>query len=128
VAKSIVTAAVVVLACAVLSVQGMAQASRDPHPDFKTPFVGNGLTCSQQEKPTEKFRIPLFLVKRAKLKARLLNLLHDSLSDDSKGIVNPAREKEIVNLAKKLKEEKGEFNVGETSARSYPQIEPTAGK
>ena len=125
--KRIVTAAAVVVAAA-LSVQAVAQDSRDSHPDFKTPFIGSAQTCAQPEKKTEKFRIPQFLVKRARLKARLLNLLHDSLTDDSKGIVNPAREKEIVSLARKLKSEKGEFSASETSAGSYPQLEPTPGK
>jgi len=52
--------------------------------------------------------VPQPFVKRAKLKARLLNLLHQSLYDDSKGIVNATREKEIVDLAKKLKDDKGD--------------------
>jgi hypothetical protein len=45
-------------------------------------------------------------VDRAKLKARLLTLLRDSLFDDAKGIVNIAREKEIRKLANKLGREK----------------------
>jgi hypothetical protein len=45
-------------------------------------------------------------VDRAKLKARLATLLRDSLFDDTKGIVNIAREKEIRKLANKSGREK----------------------
>ena len=127
-AQNIVTAAAVVLAAAVLNVQVMAQDLRDANSDIKAPIVGSAQTCSQPERKTERFKVPVFLVKRARLKARLLNLLHDSLSDDTKGIVNAAREREIASLAKKLKDDKSEFSAGETSVRSYPQIEPTPGK
>jgi hypothetical protein len=44
-------------------------------------------------------------VARAKVKARLVTLLRDSLYDDTKGIVNIAREKEIKKLANKLRRE-----------------------
>jgi hypothetical protein len=86
----------------------VGQAAGDSHPDFKASFLGSALTCSSPEKQTEKFTVPPSLAKRARLKARLLNLLHESLYDDSKGIVNLSREKEITNLAKKLKDERGE--------------------
>jgi len=108
VAKSIVTLVAVALAAAFFSVQAVGQASGDSHPDFKASFLGSNLTCSPAEKQPEKFTVPQSLAKRAKLKARLLNLLHQSLYDDSKGIVNLPREKEIANLAKKLQDEKGE--------------------
>ncbi len=107
-AKNIVTLAAAALACALLSVQAMGQASGNSHPGFKASFFGSAVACSQPEKPTERFIVPQSLAKRAKLKARLMNLLHESLYDDSKGIVNVEREKEIANLAKKLKDEKGE--------------------
>jgi hypothetical protein len=106
VAKSIVT--LVALALAVFSVQAMGQAPADSHPDFKASFLGSALTCSTSSKQPERVTVLQPFVKRAKLKARLLNLLHESLYDDSKGIVNLTREKEIANLAKKLKDEKGE--------------------
>ena len=103
-------AALVVLAVAsvLFSLQAMGQASGDPHPGFKASFVGSAVTCSQPEKKTEKFIVPQSLARRARLKARLMNLLHESLSDDSKGIVNVEREKEISSLAKKLKDDKGD--------------------
>jgi hypothetical protein len=66
------------------------------------------LTCSSPDKQPERVIVLQPLAKRTKLKARLLNLLHQSLYDDSKGIVNVGREKEIVDLAKKLKDEKGD--------------------
>ncbi len=108
VAKSIVTLVALALAAALCSVQAMGQAPADSHPDFKASFLGSALTCSSPDKQPERFTVPHPLAKRAKLKARLLNLLHESLYDDSKGIVNVTREKEIENLAKKLKDEKGE--------------------
>jgi hypothetical protein len=42
-------------------------------------------------------------VPRAKLKARLITLLRESLYDDAKGIVNIPREREIKNIANKLR-------------------------
>jgi hypothetical protein len=108
VAKSIVTLAAFALAAVVCSVQAMGQAPSDSHPDFKASFLGRSLTCSSTDKQLERVTVPRPFAKRAKLKARLLNLLHESLYDDSKGIVNVTREKEIVDLAKKLKDEKGD--------------------
>jgi hypothetical protein len=72
---------------------------------FDASLVGSALTCSQTS-PTEPIRVAQPLVDRAKLKARLATLLYDSLSDDAKGIVNIAREKEIRKLANKLGREK----------------------
>jgi hypothetical protein len=108
VAKSIVTLAAVALAAVFFSVQAVGQAPADSHPDFKASFLGSALTCSPPEKQPERLTVPQPLAKRAKLKARLLNLLHENLYDDSKGIVNLTREKEIANLAKKLEDEKGQ--------------------
>jgi hypothetical protein len=108
VAKSFVTLVTLALAAAVCSVQAMGQAPADSHPDFKASFLGSALTCSSQDKQPERVSVPRPFAKRAKVKARLLNLLHESLYDDSKGIVNVTREREIVDLAKKLKEEKGD--------------------
>ena len=107
-AKSNVACVAVALAAAFFSVQAMGQASGDSLPGIKASLLGSAVTCSQPEKPIERITVPQRLAKKARLKARLLGLLHESLYDDSKGIVNVAREKEITTLAKKLKDEKGE--------------------
>ena len=57
------------------------------------------MTCSEPQ----KLLIAQPFAERAKLKVRLLNALRESLYDDAKGIVNIAREKEIKELANKLK-------------------------
>ncbi len=80
----------------------MGQAVEVTQSDLKTPFVGNTLTCSKPE----RLSIPKPLAERAKLKARLLTILRESLYDDAKGIVNVEREREIKNLANKLKDER----------------------
>jgi len=108
VAKSIVACVAIALAAASFGVQAMGQASGDPHPGLKASLLGSAVTCSQPEKQIERITIPQRLARRARLKARLLSLLHESLYDDSKGIVNVTREKEITDLAKKLKDDKGE--------------------
>ena len=86
----------------------MGQAPADSHPDFKTSFLGSASDLLVIGQQPERVTVPQPFVRRAKLKARLLNLLHESLYDDSRGIVNVTREKEIVDLAKKLKDEKGD--------------------
>ena len=94
-----------VLACGVLSIQAaIAQVLGNPLADPRTSFIGNSQSCSQPEKLT----IPQAVAKRAKLKARLLNLLRESLFDDAKGIVNLAREKEIKDLAHTLTKDKAQ--------------------
>ena len=93
------------LAFVLLSVQAMGQVSGDQPPSIAAAFAGGPLTCSQSAL-AEKLTVPKSVEKRARLKARLVNLLRESLYDDAKGIVNPGREKEIANLAKNLKEEK----------------------
>jgi len=90
------------LASALCGVQAKAQSSAFGQPDFKTPMFGSALACTQPE----TIRIPKPLAARAKLKARLVTILRDSLYDDAKGIVNAAREREIKNLASKLRDEK----------------------
>jgi len=87
------------LASALFSVQTTAQALRDPQPNLAAPFVGRTLTCSEPQ----KLLIAKPFAERAKLKVRLYNLLRESLYDDAKGIVNIGREKEIKDLASKLK-------------------------
>ncbi len=59
------------------------------------------MTCSQ---PPVVLRVPASVIERAKTKLRLINLLRESLLDDSRGIVNIAREKEIKKLVSELKD------------------------
>jgi hypothetical protein len=92
----------IVLGSALAGAQVLSQISGDPGSDLKTPYVGSALTCSQPS----TIVVPRPLLERAKLKARLLTLLHDSLYDDAKGIVNIEREKEIRKLANKLKSDR----------------------
>jgi hypothetical protein len=103
VAKSTLTLLALSVASVLLGIQAMGQVSGAQQSSLTAPFAGSPLTCSQTSQP-EKFVVPKSVEKRAKLKARLLNLLHESLYDDSKGIVNVAREKEIASLANKLKQ------------------------
>jgi hypothetical protein len=93
-------------AIAVLSVLAGAQdAPEIGHSSGETDFigstapVGSALACS----PQQTLRIPAPAAERAKVKARLITLLRESLFDDAKGIVNIAREKEIKKLVSKLK-------------------------
>jgi hypothetical protein len=81
------------------SEQAHGQVSRAPDLDIQASLAGSTLTCSQTP-PT--IRVPQPLVERGRLKARLATLLRDSLFDDTRGIVNIAREKEIKKLANKL--------------------------
>jgi hypothetical protein len=96
------------LAWAFFSGQANGQASQGPDPNVQSSLVGSTLTCSPTSATASAIRVPLPLVDRAKLKARLANLLRDSLFDDAKGIVNIAREKEIKKLASKLGREREE--------------------
>lgn len=96
-----------ILVVAFLSVLASAQdapepgkATRETQFDGLRAPAGSTLTCAQ---PPEVFHVPLVIAERAKIKARLINLLRESLFDDAKGIVNVAREKEIRKLADKLK-------------------------
>jgi hypothetical protein len=94
----------VALASTLFGVQATAQEFRDSKLDSASPFAGRGLTCSNPQ--NVHVVIPKPFAERAKLKARLANLLRESLYDDAKGIVNIGRDKEIKNLASKLKDEK----------------------
>ncbi len=91
-----------VLSSALASAQ-MGPASK-PQPDFPNAVSGGALTCTQ----ARTFVVPSRLLEKAKLKARLLVLLRDSLFDDTNGIVNIAREKEIKKLADKLKNDRSD--------------------
>lgn len=88
----------VILGAALASAQ-LGAVSGPAEPDLKDAFVRSPLTCSQ----SSIIVVPVAVAGRAKVKARLLNLLRDSLYDDAKGIVNIARENEIKKLANKLK-------------------------
>ncbi|HWX76166.1 MAG TPA: hypothetical protein VNY32_01750 [Candidatus Acidoferrales bacterium] len=90
------------LASTLFSVQATAQELRDQPSDLASTFVGRPVTCSEPQ----KLVISHHFAERAKLKARLSNLLRESLYDDAKGIQNIAREKEIRELASKLKKER----------------------
>ena len=92
----------VAFASTLFSVQATAQAFRHPNLDLPPAFGGGTLTCS----PTQKVLISKPFAERAKLKTRLIDRLRESIYDDAKGIVNFAREKEIRNLASKLKDDK----------------------
>jgi hypothetical protein len=95
----------VVLGSALADAQVLNQVSGGPGSDLKTPYVGSALTCSQPS----MIVVPRPLFERAKLKAQLLTLLHDSLYDDARGIVNIEREKEIRKLASKLKSDREDY-------------------
>ena len=97
-AKGIFALPLVVLASALISAQQMEQIPGEPQLDRPVSFVGSALTCSQ----TQTIRVPRAVSERAKLKIQLMKLLRESLYDDSNGIVNIAREKEIKKLASKL--------------------------
>ena len=94
-----------VLSSAIASAQ-MGSTPRPVHsqPDFPNAVTGGALTCTQ----ARTFVVPYRLLEKARLKARLLILLRDSLFDDASGIVNIAREKEIKQLADKLRNEKSD--------------------
>jgi len=94
----------VVLASTIVSAQVLGPAS-GAEPSLKTPLLGSSLTtCSQPQ--THTVHVPRAILERSKLKAKLLNLLHDSLYDDENGIVNVKREEEIKKLANKLKNDR----------------------
>jgi hypothetical protein len=92
----------IALACTFTHAQTFREPNGGPRPGLQASFVGSDLTCTQPE----SILIPRTVAARAQLKARLLNLLRESLYDDAKGIVNLGREKEIKKLASKLKAEK----------------------
>jgi len=82
--------------------QTFSDVSETPQPlALDSPLDRGPLACSPQQHQT--IVVPGPLIEGAKLKARLLMLLRDSLADDTRGIVNIAREKEIRRLANKLK-------------------------
>jgi hypothetical protein len=106
VAKTSFALLLVILASALASAQALGPISGGSGSDLKVPDIGSSLTCTQ---PRTHVVVPRPLLERAKLKARLANLLRESLDDDAQGIVNIAREKEIRKLANKLRSDKQDF-------------------
>jgi hypothetical protein len=105
VAKRSVALLPVVFVCSLACAQILVAGAGGSDADLKTSFVGGALTCQEQN----KFVVPVPLLERAKLKARLLNLLRESLNDDARGVVNVEREQEIKKLAGKLKNDRQSF-------------------
>ena len=93
-----------VLASALLCAHALGQVQAASLPDNTTPFVGTALACSTPQS-AEKIVVPSSHATRDTMRARLLNLLRESLYDDAKGIVNITREKEIKKLANKIRKE-----------------------
>jgi hypothetical protein len=106
VAKTSFVLLLVGLAAALAGAQSLGPISGGSGPDLKTAYVGSALTCTQ---PHTVVVVPKPVLERAKLKARLANLLRESLDDDAQGILNIAREKEIKKLANRLSSDRGDF-------------------
>ncbi len=100
-AKSLFVLLVVVLGSALVSAQTPVQISGQSllDPPAALNSGASPVSCSQSQAIT----IPRPVLERAKAKARLVNLLRESIYDDARGIVNAAREKEIRKLADKLR-------------------------
>lgn len=98
-AKVSFTVLVAALACGLANGQAKGQLPGDYELNRAAAFVGSPLACSQPL----TIIVPRNVAEKARLKVRLLTLLRESLSDDAKGIVNIAREKEIKKLANKLR-------------------------
>jgi hypothetical protein len=92
----------IAVASTLFSVPATSQALRDPNLALAPALGGEPLTCVQ----TQRVLISKPFAERAKLKARLIDRLRESIYDDAKGIINIARDKEIRNLARKLKDDK----------------------
>jgi hypothetical protein len=90
----------IVLSSAVAGAQ-MGKVPQPAEPNFSNALTGSAVSCTR----SDTFVVPAPLAESAKVKARLLVLLRQSLSDDANGIVNIARESEIKKLANKLKHE-----------------------
>ncbi|HVI11099.1 MAG TPA: hypothetical protein VND65_22645 [Candidatus Binatia bacterium] len=98
-AKVIVALLVMAVSSVFVCAQDLAEPPGKSDLDRSLAFRGSALTCVQPQ----TFQVPRSVADRAKVKARLINLLRESLYDDAKGVVNIAREKEIRKLASKLK-------------------------
>ncbi len=95
------TLLLVALSSVFVSAQQMGEISGEPLVNRPAAVSGSPLTCAEHI----TIHVPSPIAERAKVKARLLNLLRESLNDDASGIVNIARENEIKKLAAKLKSE-----------------------
>jgi hypothetical protein len=89
-------------ACAVSSAQELKKEPPILQPGISQSAVAETSTCSEQP---QVIRVPSSLAIKARVKARLLNLLRTSLFDDAKGVVNVVQEKEIRKLANELRKE-----------------------
>ena len=85
-----------------VSAQQVGQISGESLLNRPAAISGSPLTCSERL----AIHVPSPIAERAKVKARLLILLRESLNDDASGIVNIARENEIKKLAAKLKSDR----------------------
>ena len=94
----------VALSSVFVSAQEMEQISGESLLNRPAAGGGSPLTCSDHLTT----RVPSPIAERARLKARLLILLRESLNDDASGIVNIARENETKKLAAKLKSERSD--------------------
>lgn len=96
------TMLLVALSSAFVSAQQVGQMSGESLLNRPAASSGSPLICSDHL----TIRVPSPIVERARIKARLLILLRESLNDDASGIVNIARENEIKKLAAKLKSDR----------------------
>ena len=93
------TLLLVALSSVFVSAQEMEQISGESLLNRPAAVNGGPLTCSERL----TIHVPSPIAERARLKARLLILLRESLNDDASGIVNIAPENEIKKLAGKIK-------------------------
>ena len=84
-----------------LIVQSHGQSPKQDVQGFPLYFAGERpLACR-----VDSLHIPRNVFERAQKKARLINLLRESLYDDSAGIINPKRDDEIRKLLNDLRRE-----------------------
>ncbi len=107
--KKILVLAITILAFLAV---GSLVVAQDAHGSGKQMILGvakntGGPSCSFNSSSMERetFLIPHEFYPRAQEKARLMNLLRQSLLNDAKGIVDVKLEKEIKKLEKKLERE-----------------------
>ena len=98
----IFTLLLVALSSVFVSAQQVGQISGESLLNRPAASGRSPLTCAEHL----TIRVPSPIAERAKVKARLLILLRESLNDDASGIVNIARENEIKKLAAKLKSDR----------------------
>jgi hypothetical protein len=103
VAKSFAALLAMVLASVLVGAQELGPISRESQLNSSLAVSGSPLACSSPG--PQVLSIPAPVMGRARVKARLINLLRESLYDDAKGVVNITREKEIKNLVSKLRKQ-----------------------